>query len=191
MKKYPVFNYLALSIIITVVFVVIYATVQQTYRTAANDPQIQMARDISAKLQKGKSIENFFTDTIDIAESLSSFTVFYNADGRAIRSSGFLDDNMPKLPAGVFNNAKVNGEHDVTWHPQEGVRMAMVLVHTKSLPVSYVACGRSLKETEVREGDLMKMLFMGWIVCVALILFMAGLNIFSNRNKNKIMLKKM
>ena len=68
--------------IITVIFGVIYATVQQSYRTAANDPQIQIARDINVKLHQGKPIENFFADTVDIAQSLSTFVALYDASGK-------------------------------------------------------------------------------------------------------------
>ena len=51
-----VFSYFLLPMaIVTVLILLIYASVQQCYRTAANDPQIQMAGDIAAKLRKGVS----------------------------------------------------------------------------------------------------------------------------------------
>src|SRR6476620_10838884 len=106
MKKIPSLNYLFAPAIITVIFGVIYATVQQSYRTAANDPQIQIARDINARIHQGKPVESFLADTIDIAHSLSTFAALYEANGKPIRSSGYLDRKMPELPAGVFDVAK-------------------------------------------------------------------------------------
>src|SRR5580765_3016300 len=128
MKKLSFLHYPFLIAIITVIFGVIYATVQQSYRTGANDPQIQIALDINAKLHQGKSVESFLTDTIDIAKSLLTFVVLCDNNGKPIRSSGYLDGKMIQLPSGVFDFTKSHGEHQVTWQPLDGVRIAMVLV---------------------------------------------------------------
>ncbi len=106
MKKDSFINYLLVIAIVTVISGIIYATVQQTYRSGANDPQMQIARDINSKLQHGKPVENFFTGTIDIAQSLSVFNVLYDDSGKPIRSSGYLQNKMPAIPAGVFEFAK-------------------------------------------------------------------------------------
>ncbi len=46
--------HLTAIIIITIILLTVYASVQQCYRTSANDPQIQIARDISNSLSKAK-----------------------------------------------------------------------------------------------------------------------------------------
>ena len=184
MKTFSFLNYLFVVIIITVIFGVIYATVQQNYRTGANDPQIQIARDINAKLHQGKPVDNFFADTIDIAQSLSTFATLYDANGKPVRSSGYLDGKMPELPAGVFDFAKNHGEHEVTWQPRSGVKMAMVIVSSNAFPVGFIASGRSLQEVEVREHNLITMIFLGWIICIGLVLFHGGLQFYIQRTKN-------
>ena len=120
-------------------------------------------------------------DTIDIAQSLSTFVALYDANGKPLRSSGYLDGKMPELPAGVFDFAKSHGEHQVTWQPRSGVRMAMVIISSNSSPVGFVAAGRSLQEVEVREHNLVTMVFLGWIICVGLVLLHAGLQFYRNR----------
>ena len=55
MNKISFLNYLLVIAIITIIFGVIYALVQQNYRTGANDPQIQIARYIHAKLNQGET----------------------------------------------------------------------------------------------------------------------------------------
>ena len=55
MKKVPFINYFLVIAIVTVISGIIYATVQQAYRTAANDPQIQIARDIKFKTATGQA----------------------------------------------------------------------------------------------------------------------------------------
>ena len=181
MKKFSFFNYLFVMAIITVIFAVIYATVQQSYRTAANDPQMQIVRDINARLHQGKPVESFFADTIDIAHSLSTFVALYDANGKPVHTSGYLDGKMPELPAGVYDFAKAHAEHEVTWQPRSGIRMAMVIVSSNSSPVGFVAAGRSLQEVEEREQNLITMVFLGWIICIGLMLLHALLQFYRSR----------
>lgn len=160
--------------VVTVILLLIYAAVQQTHRTHANDPQIQMARDISLHLKQGKIIEPIFpVDSIDISKSLGVFAVLYDDHSKPVRSSGFLNGNMPQLPAGVFDFVRSHGEEAITWQPQPGVRMAMVVASVQSPNVSFVAVGRSLKEVEVREGNLLSMLLVGWFICAGILLLNA------------------
>jgi hypothetical protein len=185
MKKDSLFNYLIAIAIITVIFGVIYATVQQSYRTGANDPQIQIAQDINSRLHDGKSVDRFFTDTISIAQSLSPFVVLYDANGKSIQSSGYLDGKMPELPKGVFDFTKANGEDRITWQPKNGVRMAMVILYSNIGPVGFIAAGRSLQEVETREHNLVTATFIGLIVCMGMILLYAVIQFYrSSKFKN-------
>lgn len=186
MKKFSWSHFLCAMAIITIVFGVVYASVQQCYRSGADDPQIQLVRDINLKLHEGKSIERFFNDSIDVSQSLSPFVVLYNVNGKPVRSSGYFNGKMPELPAGVLDFAKANGEHNVTWQPQTGVRMAMVILYSNSSTVSFIAAGRSLQEVEIREHNLVTMILIGWIMCVAVILFRAVLQFYKTKNYNKI-----
>ena len=186
MKKFSWLDFLFVMAIITIVFGVIYASVQQCYRSGADDPQIQLVRDINLQLYEGKPIERFFDDSINIAQSLSPFVVLYSANGKPLRSSGYLNGKMPELPAGIFDFAKANGEHNVTWQPQTGVRMAMVILYANSSQVGFIAAGRSLQEVEIREYNLITMILIGWIMCVAVILFRAVLQFYKAKNYNKI-----
>lgn len=173
--KSSILNYVVALVVVTVIIALIYGTVQQSYRTAANDPQIQMAEDLSAELGAGKLVANIYpADTIDIAHSLSPVVIFYDNAGRPIRSTGYLDGKMCQLPSGVFDHARKMGMHTVTWQPRQDVRMAVVLIHVNSSPVEFVAAARSLREVEIREANLTKMVLMGWGICVALIAITAG-----------------
>lgn len=183
MKRNTAISYLFFIAIITAVSGVIYVSVQQVYRTGADDPQLQIANEINLKLRDGKSVDNFFSDTIDISQSLSPFVSLYDEAGQPLRSSGFLNGKPPVLPEGVFDFTKTHGEHRVTWQPADGVRMAMVLLSSNSSPIRFIAAGRSLTEVEAREHNLITIIFFGWILCVGLVLLHAVLN-FYNRNKN-------
>jgi hypothetical protein len=181
MKKISSFYYLLVIAGITIIFGVIYVTVQQTYRTGANDPQIQLARDINARLLQGRPVEKFFTDTIDIAQSLLPFVALYDAAGKPLRSSGYLENKMPELPAGVFVFTKSHLEYRVTWQPRPGIRMAVELLSSGASPVGFVLAGRSLQEVEVREHNLVTTVFIGWIICVALVLLYAVIQFYNSQ----------
>ena len=182
MKKTSLFNYVIVSAIITVIFGVLYATVQQSYRTNADDPQIEIAREINSELRDGKPIDGFFADSINIAGSLSPFVILFNTSGKSLRSSGYLDGKMPELPKGVFDFTREHGEDRITWQPQNGVRMAMVILYSNTSPVGFIAVGRSLQEVEIREHNLVTTTFIGWIICIGLILLYAVIEFYKNSN---------
>src|SRR5437868_6814048 len=125
--KSSFFNYLFATGIITIIILLVYATVQQSYRTAANDPQIQLSEDIAERLSAGKPVDTYFSDTIDISKSLSTFITLFDGSGNPVRSTGYLDGQMCKLPSGLFDHTRKNQMHSVTWQPRSGVRMAIVL----------------------------------------------------------------
>ncbi|MEP6614975.1 MAG: hypothetical protein ABJA57_00280 [Ginsengibacter sp.] len=176
MKQLPILHYLVAIAVVTIVILLVYATVQQSYRTNANDPQIQIAEDLGAYLQAGKQLETIcHADTIDIGQSLSPVVTFYDGHGNPVKSTGFMDGKMCRLPAGLFDQARREGIHSVTWQPRPGVRMALVLLHVKSSNVEFVAAARSLREVEVREYSLRKMIILAWILCIAFILVLAGI----------------
>jgi len=167
MKRTSILTHLAAAIIITGIMMCMYATVQQAHRSAANDPQMQLARDISARLVANKTLNQLLPDdTIDIGTSLGTFVTLYNANGEPVGSTGMLDGKFPQLPKGVFDFAKANMENSVTWQPRASVRMAMVIESVPSPQVGFVAVGRSLQEVETRESNLVKMIFITWIICM-------------------------
>jgi len=170
MKRSSLLTHLAAAIIVTGILMAMYATVQQVHRSAANDPQLQLARDISTKLNTNNIAHLLPDDTIDLAQSLGTFVAFYNSNGEPIGSTGMLDGKLPQIPKGVFEFAKTYNENSITWQPRADVRMAMVVEAVpSSSQVGYVAVGRSLQEVELREGNLVKMIFMVWVACMAVL----------------------
>jgi hypothetical protein len=172
MKKENVFTHLAAAIIVTILTAFIYASVQQVHRSGANDPQLQISRDIGDKLNGKKGvIDKWFNgDSIDISRSLAVFTTLYNYNDEAVVTTGFLNGKKPSLPRGVFDFAKREGENVFTWQPESGVRIAVVLKPLQSPDYSFVAVGRSLFEVEKREKDLLTMTVISWLLCMGIIM---------------------
>lgn len=171
-------KWLPLAVGITLLCGVIYATVQQNYRTSLDDPQIQMAEDAAAAIQNGASATSVIpAGTVDLDASLAPWVAVYDASGAELASSGELNGAPPKLPQGVFDTSTWHAfaedgiklqlpanEDRFSWQPQPDVRQAVVLI--KASNGDFVASGRNMREVENREGALMSMVGIGWAVTI-------------------------
>ena len=172
MRKMDFITHLSAAAIVTITCAFIYASVQQSHRSSANDPQLGMAADIANSLKKGESADRWLaSDTVELSHSLSVFTALYDDQGQPIKSTGVLDGQLPALPKGVFDFARKNRENVFTWQPERGVRMAIVLRSITSPAYSFVAVGRSLREIEKREDNLLWMAIVSWGLCIGVIAF--------------------
>ena len=94
--------WLPLAAVITLFCGLIYATVQQSYRMDANDPQIQMAEDTARALESGQPASSLVpSGKVDIAQSLAPYLIIYDTNGQA---------------AGFKCNTSQPDPHDSGWH---------------------------------------------------------------------------
>lgn len=153
-----------LAVVITLLSGLLYASVQQVLRMNANDPQIQMAEDVASALTRGQPLDSVVpTSKVDIAQSLAPYIVVYDDSGRAIASSGFLHDQIPSLPSGVFDYVRQHGEDRITWQPEPGVRSATVVTSYGGSRPGFVLAGRSLREVENRVDQFGLLIGLGWL----------------------------
>src|ERR1051326_5637718 len=88
-----------LAIIVSGLTGLIYAALQQSIRTAANDPQIQMAEDAAARLSKGQSAQQVVpANKVDIARSLAPYIIVYDANVNPLPSTPLLNAQVPFNP---------------------------------------------------------------------------------------------
>jgi hypothetical protein len=176
-----ILQHLSALAITTIVMAVIYLGIQQTYRSGANDPQMEMLSTAKEHMQTGRAIELFAHDTIDLQKSPGVFIETFDAAGKPLQSTGYLDGKLPQIPRGVLDHAKTDGENWISWQPQADVRMALGVAHVNANPVSYIAVGRSLKEVEKRIANMSMIVLIGWLLCIVLILVNASVQYFQNR----------
>lgn len=180
MKQLQFTAHLAAAIIISGIILFIYASVQQVHRSVANDPQLQIARDMRNEALSSKSLNHWINnDTIDAATSSAVFYTFYDNNGKPVETSALLDGRAPQVPKGILDFARQNQEDVVTWQPREGVRLAMVVEHIQG--VGYAAVGRSLRETEERTGNLVNMMLITWTSCMAILALHFVFTVWINR----------
>jgi hypothetical protein len=161
-----VIQWIPLAALIVLLTGMIYVATQQSYRSGANDPQVQMATDAVNALQRGAAPQDLVTtNKIDIAESLAPYLAIYDSNHQIVASSATLHGESLAPPSGVFDNAQTNGMNVLTWQPEAGVRSAIVV---KSYPGGFVLAGRSLQSVEERETSLEQILLIGGLATLAL-----------------------
>ena len=153
-----------MAVIVTGFSGLIYTAVQQDIRQSADDPQIQMAEDTAAKLANGQQVQNVVpSEKVDIARSLAPYIIVFDTSGKPIASSAVLDGQIPTIPPGVFDYVRQHGEDRITWQPQPGVRSAVVVTQFQGPNSGFVLAGRSLREVEIREDDILHIVEVGWL----------------------------
>lgn len=143
--------FLPCAVVLAVACGLAYIEVQQTLRTTANDPQIQLAEDAAARLGAGAAPADVVpTDHVDLASSLAPFVAVDDVAGRTLATNGALSGGPPAPPSGVLDTARTTGRDVVTWQPRAGLRFALVAVAWEG---GTVLAGRSLRLVEQREDD--------------------------------------
>ncbi len=120
--------WIPIAIAVTGVCALVYAAVQQDIRRGANDPQIQIAEDTAAILDGGTPIKNVVPPfKVDIAKSLAPYIIVFDKSASPTATTAQLDEQIPKVPPGVFEYVAKYGQERFTWEPKNGVRSAVVL----------------------------------------------------------------
>ncbi len=171
-KNLPLISFLLIwgSELLLIAFanLLVYAAVQQNYRQSADDPQIELAQDLSSLLSTGQATPTQFAGSwqkIDFSKSLTTFLIIYDSKGQVLASSGVIGNQVPTMPKGVFENSifdsiKNKGEHRFTWQPTDDTRVAAVVdKFTQGNQSGFVLAGRNIREVEIRENKLLLICF--------------------------------
>jgi hypothetical protein len=150
-------QWLPIAAAVVVLAGLVYATVQQSLRSGADDPQLQMAGDLAAQLSAGAEPAALVgSGRVELATSLSPFATVFDTNGTVLASTARLDGRAepPVPPAGVLRAAQTHGRNSLSWQPRPGVRAAIVVQRWQAADgqgAGTVLVGRSLKEVERRE----------------------------------------
>jgi hypothetical protein len=166
--KKIVLIWIPFAVCIVCLCALMYLLVQQDIRQSANDPQIQLAEDVSGALNSGYTPSALgISGSVDISKSLATYINIYNSKGQPIAGNGFLGKGLATLPSGVTSYVTHNGEDRFTYQPASGVRSAVVVAKYAN---GFVLAGRSIKEIEDRETLILHDTELGGIVTLALTL---------------------
>jgi len=161
-----VWIWIVLSGLLTLGALAGYAVVQQALRTAADHPQVEMARAAAARLSAGASPQSVVPSSpIDIGSSSATYLIVLDPSGTPLASSALLNGSAVTPPSGVFAYVRDRGEDMISWQPAPGVRSAIVV---DSFSGGYVVAGRSLQWTEQAESELGFWAIGAWVVAMVL-----------------------
>ena len=158
--------YAVAVIILTLVFGTIYACVQQSLRLSANQASAQLAEDTATALDQGTLSAGVLHSSVNFALSLAPFVIVYDQSGSPAGSTGSLEGDVPKLPAGVLAWVRAHGEDRITWQPRDDVRVAAVVVQSKN---GFVLGGRNLREVEKIEDRVGLIALVGWLASLGVL----------------------
>lgn len=137
-------------------------TAQQLLRGAADEPQVQLARDAAAALASGNDAQVALgSAAVDVAASLAPFVIVYRPNGDVAFSTAQLNGKTPELPGGVLAEVAARGEARFTWQPAPAVRLAAVVVPIGDGAQGDVLVGRSLVEVEDRIRQMTQLSLLG------------------------------
>lgn len=148
----------------------VYTAVQQNYRQAANDPQVQYVEDLTKALDEGAASAEALGggNMVDPRSSLAPFLIVAGEDKKVVTSTIQIDGNTPGLPEHVLEAAK-KGQQRVTWKPHKDASIALVVQQFKGEKPGFLLVGRSMKETDKRVGQLLYFSIATWAILTALI----------------------
>jgi hypothetical protein len=165
-------KWIIIGIVIGGLSFLIYVCGQQILRMGANDPQIQYSEGWAMVLNTRKNPSEVTGDLVEIDKSLYPYIVVYDTFGKPVSGTGYLDGKLAQIPIGIFDYVRSHGQDRVTWQPRPGVRSAIVVTKYND---GFVMAGRSLRETEIREDNLLKIVAVGavglfLVTCLTIIL---------------------
>jgi hypothetical protein len=153
---------------------------EHVQRQGTNDPQIAMATDLVAVLERGDLVATLQqgalpavtggSGAVDIARSLSPFVILYDDQGHTLASQALLDGKAPVPPAGIFNYVRSHNEDRFSWQPRRGVRIAAVIQRVNGEHPGFVLAGRNMREVESREALVGQLAGLTWIGMLGVIL---------------------
>ena len=159
-------NWLPVAVLATVMAGLVYGVGQHILRSEADDPQVELARDVAARWNAGAGPASLVPATqTEVGRSLAPFLIVFDGSGGQVASSALLDGSTPQLPSGVFQSVRMAGEDRITWQPAPGVRIAAVIVPAQH---GFVLAGRSLQLVEEREDDTLLLVLLGWFGALGL-----------------------
>ncbi len=158
-------------VLVSILYLTIYLVGQQILRQLANNPQIQMAEDISYGLSNGKNYSTVLnTSNIDPNLSLSPFTLIYDINGNILSDNLSPSANLPSLPKGIFAYVQGKGEDRFTWQPSNNLRLAVVVTeYIGKNGGGFVLVGRSLREVENLESTIEIYVSAAWFISILLL----------------------
>ena len=158
-------RFVPIAIVIILLSGMIYTVSQQLLRQSANETPLALANDAVNHLSTGAAAASVVpTKTVDLAHDYAPFVTVLSSKQQVLASNVSLSNRIPVPPSGVFGYARDNRIDKITWQPENGVRIALIVEYYSGAHGGYVVSGQSLKTTEDQETALGQLCLAGWFL---------------------------
>jgi hypothetical protein len=150
--------WLPLAVSILILSGLIFYGIRQNDRGLAYDPLIQPSEYYAKLISNGEAAPEAIVPsepTQDLGSSVDTFLVIVDDSGKSIGSSLTIGKKLPEVPAEVLDKAKQTGQNLAAWRPQDGPKIAAVITRYTGQASGYTVVGKSLREVEKREKQLL------------------------------------
>lgn len=167
--------FLALVILVSLIFASICWAARGTMRQAANDPQVEVTDQVAGIIRQGVPLDAIVggAEQIDVVQSDALFVMIFDKDKNLAGSSAVLNGQPLSVPGESFDQAKATGDYRFDWQVSDDRKVAAVMKPVDD--TGYVLAGRSLAEYEKRANALSQPLWIGWIASVLTSLLLSSL----------------
>jgi hypothetical protein len=156
-------------LLITFMHLLVYACVQQVYRTRANEAPTQLADKLAYALSKGVTPAGLaFQQDPELFSSTLLSVFMYDSSGKELASNTKIANRTATVPPGVLAAARRNTNYSVSWAPMSGMRKALVMRHLRDRNITIAVAG-PLNYSEDQSQQLMQMVLLSWVACFAVL----------------------
>lgn len=151
-------------------------SVAHLYRFNFDVPQIEITEALQNALLLGAQPQEVVPDSsgvIDVGKITTPLVAVFDAEGQAVAYNAMVNGSAPVPPKGVFEEALARGENRITWEPEEGTRIALIV-----RPVGDAGFAVSGKNLRIAEEQIASLWLRAWFMLGFALLLTLALELF-------------
>jgi hypothetical protein len=161
-----VVSFLPFAVCITLLSGLIYFSSQQVIRLSANEMPSLSVDTALARISIGQQLNTILPNIpIELSKPFGFFFSAYNEQKVLTIAQTTVRSAPVSVPSGVLDYAKSHGKDRVTWQPETGIRLAIVVVYEPRTN-TYLVAGRDLTDYEHRIETLGLQILLGWGITI-------------------------
>lgn len=154
--------FLPMAICITYSALMIFFVGQKLIRENANNPQLQISREMAGALTGDIDVaQKFFSVQVNYKKSSLPFFMNFSETGKLLASNGIYGEKVELPPQDIMEYAKSRSDYRFTWKLPGGTKVAAVTNRYEGKEPGFVLVARNLTENEQANKELTKLVFIG------------------------------
>lgn len=158
--------------LLTVIFVTILVSAKSIIRNQADEELYTKGVNYRTSLQSGQPSRQLKDlEPVDPYESFSPIVILYDINQNVLGSNITKSRNIPQIPSGVLDYTRVNQINNVTWEPDNNIRLSAVIYKVEGKFNGFILIAKNLYYTEARINIVAKYTTIGFILSIIILFF--------------------